>query len=145
VVPERGQCVAENLDIRVAYKDEIPVASILTLRHRDVVYYKYGCSDARLNYLGATPLLLWRAISEANSRGAVEFDLGRTEIGNAGLISFKNKWAREPKGLTYWKFPGSPSDFARFERKVKLLKEVFALMPNRLLAVTGKLLYPHIG
>ena len=137
--------MGENLDVRVVYKDEVPVAAIMTLRHRDVVYYKYGSSDAHLNYLGATPLLLWRAISEAKSGGATEFDLGRTEIGNAGLISFKNKWAREPKALTYWKFPGSPSDFARFERKVRLLKEVFALMPNRLLAATGRLLYPHIG
>ena len=139
------ECMGEKLEIRVAYKDETPVAAILTLRHRDVVYYKYGSSDAHLNNLGATPLLLWRAIREANSNGATEFDLGRTEIGNAGLISFKNKWAREPKALSYWKFPGSPSDYVRFERKLRLLKEVFALMPNRLLTATGRLLYPHIG
>jgi Acetyltransferase (GNAT) domain len=139
------QCMGERLDIRTAYKDEVPIASILTLRHRGVVYYKYGCSDAHFNYLGATPLLLWRAMCEANSRGATEFDLGRTEMGHVGLISFKNKWAREPQALTYWKFPGSPSDFVRFEWKVKLLKEVLSWMPNGLLTATGRLLYPHIG
>jgi len=139
------QCMGESLNIRMAYKDEVPIASILTLRHRGVVYYKYGCSDAHFNYLGATPFLLWRAMCDANSSGATEFDLGRTEVGNAGLISFKNKWAREPQALTYWKFPGSPSDFVRLEWRVKLLKEVFSLMPNRLLTATGTLLYPHIG
>jgi len=139
------QCMGDNMDIRTAYKNDVPIASILTLRYRGVVYYKYGCSDARFNNLGATPFLLWRAICEASSHGATEFDLGRTEVSNAGLISFKNKWAREPQALTYWKFPASSAD--SFERgwKVKLLKEVFSLMPNRLLTATGRLLYPHIG
>jgi hypothetical protein len=139
------QCVGESLDIRTAYKNEVPVASILTLRFRDTVYYKYGCSNARFNNLGATPFLFWRAICDAKARGATEFDLGRTEMDNAGLIAFKSKWAREPQALTYWKYPGSPTDSARPEWKLKLLKGVFALMPNRLLIATGRLLYPHIG
>lgn len=139
------QCMGEGADIRTAYKDEIPVASILTLRFRSTVYYKSGCSDARFNHLGATPFLLWRAIRDAKSQGVTEFDLGRTEMDNAGLIAFKNKWAREPQTLTYLKFPSSPKDFVRFDWKVKLLKELFSLMPARLLTATGKLLYPHIG
>jgi hypothetical protein len=137
--------MGESLDIRAAYKGEVPIASILTLRFRDTVYYKYGCSNTQFNNLGATPLLLWRAIREAKSSGAHVFDLGRTEIGNAGLIAFKNKWAPAQQSLTYWKFPASPADSARFDRKLKLVKQVFSLMPNRLLAATGKLLYPHIG
>ena len=139
------QCMGERLAIRTAYKNEIPIASILTLRHRDVVYYKYGCSDARFNYLGATPFLLWRAICEAHSSGATEFDLGRTETSNVGLISFKSKWSGDPQALTYWKFPASSSDFVQSRWKVKLLREVFSLMPNRLLRATGRLLYPHMG
>ena len=138
------ECMGENLEIRTAYKNDVAIASILTLRHRDVVYYRYGCSNAHFNDLGATQLLLWRAMCEANSRGATKLDLGRTEMGDAGLISFK-KWAREPQALTYWKFPGSPSDFVRFEWKVKLLREVLSLVPNGLLTATSRLLYPHIG
>ena len=139
------QCMGESLDIRTAYKNEVPVASILTLRFRHKVYYKYGCSNKHFKYLGATPLLLWRAMSEAKSNGATEFDLGRTEMDNAGLIAFKNKWAREPQALTYWRFPSSPADSARFDWKLKLLKQVFSFMPDRLLMATGRLLYPHIG
>ena len=56
------QCQRESLEIRVAYKDENPIAAILTLRFRGTAYFKYGCSDARFNSFGATPWLLWRAI-----------------------------------------------------------------------------------
>ena len=139
------RCIGERLEIRIAYKEEIPIAAILTLRFRDTVYYKYGCSNTKFNHLGATPFLLWRSISEAKSNGATEFDLGRTESGNPGLIAFKNKWVREPQELLYWKFPDSPTEMARFEWKLRLMKKVFSSMPNRLLTVTGRLLYPHIG
>jgi hypothetical protein len=139
------ECMGERLEIRAAYKDDIPVASILTLRFRDTVYFKYGCSNSQFHHLGATPFLLWRAICEAKSNGATGFDFGRTEIGNAGLIAFKNKWAPEPQSLTYWKFPGSLADSVRFDWKLKVLKRAFSLMPSRLLTATGRLLYPHIG
>lgn len=139
------ECMGECVAIRTAYKNDVPVASVLTLRFRDKVYYKYGCSDSSFNHLGATPFLLWRAICEAKSGGATEFDFGRTEIDNAGLIAFKNKWTREPQSLTYWKFPGSLADSVRFDWKLKVLKRAFSLMPSRLLTATGRLLYPHIG
>jgi lipid II:glycine glycyltransferase (peptidoglycan interpeptide bridge formation enzyme) len=139
------QCLGEELEIRIAYKEDAPIASILTLRFRDMVYYKYGCSDTKFNHLGATPLLLWKSITEAKSNGATVFDLGRTELANTGLITFKNHWACKPQGLLYWKFPSSPTEMASFEWKLRLMKRVFSLMPNRVLTLTGKFLYPHIG
>jgi hypothetical protein len=139
------QCQGDALEIRVAYKDEIPAAAILTLRFRDVLYYKYGCSDARFNKLGATPWLLWRAISAAKFSGASDFDLGRTEQRNAGLLAFKQHWVPVPKQLVYWNFPevsgvGSVDDW-----KMKMAKYVFSRVPRKLLAITGKLIYRHIG
>jgi hypothetical protein len=95
VVQYMGEC----LQIRTAYKNDIPIASILTLRFRNTVYYKYGCSNTQFNHLGATPFLLWRAIWGAKSNGATEFDLGRTEMDNAGLIAFKNKFSLMPSRL----------------------------------------------
>ena len=91
-------CLGEAFEIRVAYKDRVPVASIITLRFKTTVYYKYGCSDARFNNLGATPLLLWRTIAEAKSKDATAFDFGRTEQENASLVAFKDKWAPIPAG-----------------------------------------------
>jgi hypothetical protein len=133
----------EALEIYIAYKDKLPVASILTLRFKETVYYKYGCSDVRFNHLGATPLLLWRAISRASSLNAHQFDFGRSEIQNPGLVAFKDKWAPRSSPVTYLRFPRS---FSRGgEDNLKLVKQVFALMPDKLLTITGSLIYRHIG
>jgi hypothetical protein len=134
----------EDLEIRLAYKDRTPVAAILTLRFKDTAYYKYGCSDKAFNHLGATPLLLWKAIVNAKSKGATEFDLGRTDEDNAGLIAFKGKWGARSQPLVYLRVPDSPMATGD-EWKLRMLKHVFACMPARLLEVTGNLIYRHIG
>jgi hypothetical protein len=139
------QSQGNALEIRLAYRDETSAAAILTLRFRDVLYYKYGCSDVRLNKLGATPWLLWRAISAAKFSGAIEFDMGRTEESNAGLLAFKKHWVPVPKQLVYWNFPHVSGVGPVGGWKVKMAKHVFSCMPRKLLAVTGRLIYRHIG
>jgi Acetyltransferase (GNAT) domain len=133
------------LEIRVAYKEGKPIAAIITLRFGSIAYFKYGCSDAQFNKFGATPLLLWRAIAAAKSRGAVEFDLGRTEEENTGLLAFKNHWVSSHKRLTYWRYPGTPSLDTAGGWKLKIVKRIFSLMPQRLLVLSGKLVYRHIA
>jgi CelD/BcsL family acetyltransferase involved in cellulose biosynthesis len=99
------ECLGEGVEIRIVRNAEVPIAAVLTLRFRDTVYYKYGCSDTKFHHLGARPFLLWKSIAEAKSNGATVFDLGRTELGNAGLIAFKNHWVRPLQELVSWKFP----------------------------------------
>ena len=139
------QCQDKALEIRLAYKDEIPISAILTLQFKDAVYYKYGGSDTRFNRFGATPWLLWRAIAAAKSNGTRKFDMGRTEEGNVGLLAFKNHWVPQPKRLIYWKFPETSSFNSINRWKLKAAKRVFSYMPTRLLRLIGKLTYPHIG
>ena len=133
------------LEIRLAYKDNTPISGILTLRFNDAVYYKYGCSDARFNKLGATPWLLWRAIAAAKSNGAIKFDMGRTEEDNLGLLTFKNHWVPQPERLVYWKFPDASSLDSAKSWKLKMAKRVFSCMPDSLLRITGRMIYRHIG
>jgi hypothetical protein len=136
----------EALEIRLAYNDEIPVAAILTLRFRDVVYYKYGCSDTQFNKFGAMPWLLWNAAAAAKSNGAIEFDMGRTEEGDAGLLAFKNHWVPHPKQLVYWRYPQNSRAFDSIHGwKLKAAQRAFSHMPSGLLTITGELLYRHIG
>ena len=139
------QCQGNALDIRVAYKNGTPIAAILTLQFKDVVYFKFGCSDARYKNLGATPWLLWRAITAAKLNGASEFELGRTEKDNAGLLSFKNHWVPKSKSLVYWQYPHCGSLGSSDDWKLKFAKSVFSCMPARLLTLIGELLYRHIG
>jgi len=138
-------CMNDALEIRLAYHAQIPIAAILTLRFRNTVYYKYGCSDAKFKHLGGMPFLLWKTIEESKAAGAEEFDLGRSESDNRGLILFKNHWAQGPTKLAYWRFPAPDTLVSEETRKLNMVKWVFACIPDRLLAATGRLIYRHIG
>jgi len=133
------------LEIRLAYKDKIPISAILTLQFKDTVYFKYGCSDARFNNFGATPWLLWKAITGAKLNGTTKFDMGRTEADNAGLLEFKNHWVPQPKRLVYWEFPNCSSLDSVYGWKLKMARHVFSCMPNWILRIIGELAYRHIG
>jgi lipid II:glycine glycyltransferase (peptidoglycan interpeptide bridge formation enzyme) len=137
-------CQGNALEIRVACKDKTPISAILTLRYREVVYYKYGCSDKRFNQFGATPWLLWKAIAAAKLNGARQLDMGRTEEDNAGLALFKNHWVPQPQRLIYWRFPYTPSHSAN-SWKMKAVKHLFSSMPDGLRTIAGRLIYKHIG
>jgi len=139
------RCLGKSVQIRAAYEGPKAIAAILTLRFRNVLYYKYGGSDTRHHNLGAMPWLLWNALAEAKSDGATVFDLGRTGVENRGLLAFKNHWVATPEPLDYWRFP----DVVRLDSlegwRLKAAKRVFAYMPDKLLALTGRLIYRHIG
>ncbi len=138
-------CQDKALEIRLAYKDNIPIAAILTLQFRNVVYFKYGCSDARFRKFGATPWLLWRGIASGKANGANEFDMGRTQEDNQGLLVFKNHWVPQPERLVYWRFPYSAS-LVSFDRwKLKVAQNIFSYMPGKLLTMIGRFIYRHIG
>ena len=131
--------------IRIAFKAGQPIAGILTLDHGKQMVYKYGGSDAKFNNLGGTAMLFWQAIKEAKEAGMEVLDLGRSDLDNPGLITFKERWATASSALATWRYPAvvvSPS----IERlKVRLAKEVCAWLPGRVLRLAGRLLYRHIG
>ena len=138
------RCLGDALEFRVAYWGEIAVASIMTIRFRDTVYYKYAASDAKYHNVGGTAFLMWRAIVAAKLNGAVKFDLGRTDEANVGLITFKNRWVPDSKQLTYWRFPAAEPN-ALDAWKFRTIKIIFGHMPMGLLTVAGRVLYRHIG
>ena len=139
------QFCGEALEIRLAYRSNTPISAILTLRCKDAVFYKYGCSDAQFNRFGAIPWLLWRAIASAKLNGASEFDMGRTEEQNAGLLAFKNRWVPQPRRLVYWRFPDTvPLDLVN-GWKLRVAKRVFSFTPDRFRTIAGKFIYRHIG
>lgn len=140
-----ARSLSDALNIRVAYKDGAPIAAILTLQFKQIGYFKYGCSDPRFNHLGATPWLLWKAITTAKSNGASEFDMGRTQSDNAGLLAFKSHWVPSAERLVYWQYPYGTSLGSVNDWKLKLAKSVFSCVPDRLLTIIGDLVYRHIG
>jgi hypothetical protein len=134
----------DQLKIRVASKDDLPIASILTLSHKKAMVYKYGCSDVRFHRLGGMPFLFWNAIQEAKDQGIEELELGRSSSANLGLISFKEHLGAVGKPLSYWACPNSPrANPSVWEQAV--LRRVVPIMPDVVLRAAGKLLYRHIG
>jgi lipid II:glycine glycyltransferase (peptidoglycan interpeptide bridge formation enzyme) len=134
-----------SLEIRVAYKGGIPVSAILTLHFRDVLYYKYACSDTRFKSLGATSFLLWHALQDSKMAGATVLDLGRSDTNNVGLIEFKNHWVRHYTQIMYWRYPAPESVATKEDWKLRMVKHACGRLPQRLLEITGNLLYRHIG
>jgi lipid II:glycine glycyltransferase (peptidoglycan interpeptide bridge formation enzyme) len=135
----------EALKIRVAFKGPQPVASILTLRHQDTLVYKYGCSDTKFNSLGGMHLLFWRSIQAAKDCGIRVFDLGRSDSGNGGLITFKDRWGAKRSTLTYARYPADHSQLRGANWKWRIARQVFAHAPDSFLSAAGHLFYKHVG
>lgn len=138
-------CLGEKVKIRVASKDGHPIASILTLSFRDVLFFKYGCSDERFHNLGGVHLLLWNTIEEGKSNGARVFELGRSDSDNLGLVIFKEHWGAARSHLTYWRYQTRSASTAIPRWGIKLARNLAAHIPDTLLIAAGKLIYRHIG
>jgi hypothetical protein len=137
--------MGDRLQIRVAFKNGAEIASILTLRHRNTVVYKYGCSDNAFNNLGGTPFLLWKAIEEAKSARLTCMDFGRSDNDNPGLIAFKGHWGAKASELTYLRWSRKQVRSTSRQRSAGIIKQVFAMMPDAVLQATGRILYRHVG
>jgi hypothetical protein len=136
--------LGDQLHIRVALKGERAVAAILTIAWKDTLVYKYGCSDPEFSNLGGTPMVFWKAIQSAKAADLSCFDLGRSDQDNAGLLAFKDHWGAKRTTLSYWRQP-APDPQSHFDWDKRLAGQIFKRTPDRLLAIAGRILYPHIG
>jgi len=134
----------KDLKIRVASKDGVAVASILTLSHKKTMVYKYGCGDAAFNHLGGTALLFWKTIQEARDNGFEEFEMGRSDVDNLGLIAFKEHWGASGTLIHYWAYPHGIAGLLS-NWKTRLARRVVPIVPDLALKAVGKMLYKHIG
>jgi lipid II:glycine glycyltransferase (peptidoglycan interpeptide bridge formation enzyme) len=137
--------VGDSLKIHVASKDGRPVASILTLSFKRTLVFKYGCSDPRFNRLGGTHFLLWQAIQEAKQAGLDEFDLGRSDLDTPGLVTFKDRWGTSRSAIAYFRCSRSPTSSLGRAWPMRIAKQFFAHIPDKLLISAGEKLYRHMG
>jgi len=140
-------CFGDAIKIGVASQDSRPIASMLTLQYKTTVVYKYGCSDAAFHRFGAMPFLFWQTIQRAKAEGATEFDLGRSDVGDWGLIAFKNHLGAAATPLTYYRYPAisaAPAVLSGFMHH-RRVSAVFAHLPSVLLRAAANFIYRHIG
>ena len=138
-------CFGERATIRVARAQGVAIAALLTLRHRETLVYKYGCSDARAHPMGAMPLLFWSTIQDAKHAGVYQLDLGRSDSTNSGLIAFKERLGGIPSTITYARFAHASLGPAMGRRTFTIPRVLVERLPDRVLAVAGGLLYRHMG
>ena len=137
-------CMGDNIQIRLARKDGVPIAAVLTLQHRSSVAYKYACSDARFHNLGGMPFLIWQLIGESKASGAQRIDFGRSDLDNHGLISFKDRLGAIRSPLIYQRY-GSGKESNASMRWKPLRRWSFSKLPNTALSFAGRIMYRHIG
>jgi Acetyltransferase (GNAT) domain len=131
--------------IRVAVKDEKPVGALLTICFKKALVYKYSCGEPEHFKHGTMQLLLWRAIQDAKASGMEDLDFGRSDLGDDGLMLYKERWGavRIQTGYfrCYSRDRARPSVFGNLRTKLKIP----AFVPQGILAATGRLLYRHFG
>jgi predicted N-acyltransferase len=140
----------DALRIRVAYRLGTPVSAMITLRHKDTLVYKYGCSDAHYHSMGSMHLLYWKAIQDAKARGLRRFDLGRTDADQQGLITFKSRWGAAKSVVTYSRYSLSGQaahvfDLSTARWKSRVAKSMLSNLPPAALSFIGQRFYRHIG
>jgi len=133
-----------SLKVRIARKDGIAAASIVTISHDQTMVYKYGCSDSSANKYGGTPMLFWQAIQEAKANGQNELDMGRSDLQDPGLSVFKEHWGSVPAPLTYWQYPAAEAKKRPIGQK-KLANHMITASPNWVLLLASNTLYRHMG
>ena len=142
------ECLGARLTIHVARVDGRPIGSILTLRHKQTIVYKYGCSDERFHNMGAMPRLFWQTIQEAKAEQLEEFDLGRSDESNPGLVRFKENLGATGTSINYWQFPHKVSAGAgglSNALKSPFIQSLLLRLPDSLFRLAGKIFYRHAG
>ena len=138
-------CLGEKVKIRVASKGGQPIASIFTIRYKQSLVYKYGGSDPRFNNMGGTQFLFWRAIQEAKECQFSEFDMGRSDCDNPGLVAFKDRWGASRTELVYLRYPARNSHGVSETGQALISKYVWSHAPSCMLAAAGRAFYKHMG
>ncbi|MBK7046991.1 MAG: GNAT family N-acetyltransferase [bacterium] len=139
--------LGDAITFHIASHEGKPVAAIVTLDYRQTIVHKYGCSNPAESHRGGTQLLLWEAIRLGKSSGAVEFDMGRSDLDNSGLVRFKERWGGIRTDLQYQRIPTPVQvvDKTPAGWKTHMTEIAFAYMPDTMLELAGRLLYKHVG
>jgi hypothetical protein len=140
--------IAQGLGFAVlAQYQKKTVAGLICLHFGDQAVWKYGASDEAYRHLSANNLVLWHTIKTCGQQGFRQLSLGRTDLDNEGLLSFKNGWGAVRTSLNYYRYDFGRNDFVRGGTGMNLgaVKKVLRLLPVEVLKMIGQLAYRHIG
>lgn len=89
-----------NADVLVVRSRGKPVAAVLSLYHKGVVYPYWGGGTPDARTLRANDLMYFCLMRHASEMGCTRFDFGRSKFGT-GAFAFKKNWGFSPEPLVY--------------------------------------------
>lgn len=90
----------EDADILTVCHDGHPVASVMSLYHKNIVMPYWGGGVWQARALRANDIMYYELMNHARRRGCNHFDFGRSKTGS-GAFAFKKNWGFEPDPLSY--------------------------------------------
>lgn len=137
--------IAQGLGfVLLAYADDQCLAGGLFLHWQQTLTYKYAASSDEGQHFRPNNLLSWVAMQWGCENGYTAFDLGRTDLENAGLRRFKKGWGAEESPLTYSTLSAAPPDIGD-DRLMPLMQTIIHKAPPWVCRLAGELLYRHFG
>lgn len=130
--------------ILLAYKDEQCLAGAVFLHWQKTLTYKYGASSPDGLKFRPNNLLMWSAMEWGCANGYTRFDLGRTDLVNQGLRTFKSRWGAREFPLSYASLKPK-LQHARAGRLMDLSHLVIQKSPLWVCRFTGEVLYKFFG
>jgi len=128
----------------LAYKDHQCIAGAIFLNWQDTFTYKFGASMEHSLKYRPNNLIMWTAIKYAFEQGFRYFDMGRTDLENIGLRTYKGRWGAKETQLFYSIFKSKPGR-ATEGRLTQYMHHVIQRSPAWVCRFTGELLYKHFG
>jgi hypothetical protein len=131
--------------VTCAWLRERMIAAAVFLQFGTTAIYKYGASLDGYHVLRANHLVMWRAIERCMLDGYNSLSLGRTDIGQAGLIRYKKGWGAEERILPYSR-SGAPERHSTLKTMASnLLSSAVRRTPITVLRILGEAGYRHAG
>ena len=124
--------------------DGAPIAAGVFLCCNGTLTYKYGASNPKALAKRPNNLLHAEAIRWGCEQGYERYDMGRTDLDNEGLRTFKSNWGAEelPLSYTYLRMPAPDEEGGRKEQWSAAVIKHSPVLVGRL---AGELLYRHYG
>lgn len=132
--------------LSLAYKGDRCLAAGLFLHWQQTLTYKYAASSdsEESRSLRTNHLLSWTSIRWGCENGFARFDLGRSDIANVGLRTFKNRWGADEMPLTY-STVSAPTPRPMDNKLLRGMQAVIQNSPVWVCRVVGEMLYRHFG
>lgn len=135
----------EKLRLLIAEFENITIAGVLLFLFRDRVSAEFTATDWKFIKTNPVHFLYWETINWARSEGYSVFDLGRTEKGNLGLMSFKDSWGTEIIELPQFFYPAGNKLEIKNSLAHKMITNVFRRSPDFAAQILGNFCYAHLG